>query len=418
MFESQRGFDEPGDACRGVQMAHVGFERADRRRAAPSGIPKGLRQSAHFNGIAHPRAGAVRFNIRNAGGGDAGVIQRFANHLGLALHAGCEIADFARAVVVDCRTENDRANVIVVGERILKPAQDNDAEAARENRTAGVGVEGPAVAVARKNLALAINVAAPVRNFDGDTARESHVALKIEQALAGHVRRDQRSRAGGLHIDAGSAQIELVTDARRQHVFIVAGLLELKKSCGCKQTSVGEQIVDQVGVHPRPGKDADGAGELLRRMRRVFQRLPRALQKMPVLRIHDGGIARAKTEERRVEERHVLENGGAAHVVGVGEILGRGAGGEQLGVRQVANGFDAVAQIPPELCGVACPGKTARHADDCDGRRFHGAVVSRWRAILRRAARSESWLTAACTPTDWLADCASRCAASALTVVN
>ena len=88
--------------------------------------------------------------------------------------------------------------------------------------------------------------------------------------------------------------------------------------------------------------------------------------------------------------------GGAAHVVGVGEILGRRAGGEQLGVRQVANGFDAVAQIPPELGRVARSGKTARHADDRDGRGLHGAVASRWRAILRRAARSESWLAAAC----------------------
>ncbi len=128
--------------------------------------------------------------------------------------------------------------------------------------------------------------------------------------------------------------------------------------------AIGEQVVDQVGVHPRSGKDTDGAGELLRRMRRVFQRLPRAFQEMPVLRIHDGGVARAESEERRVEERHVFENRGAAHVVGVGEILCRGAGGEQFGIRQIANGFDAVAQIPPELGGVARPGKTPRHADD------------------------------------------------------
>ena len=195
-------------------------------------------------------------------------------------------------------------------------------------------------------------------------------------------------------------------------------MLELKEARGFKEAAVSEQIVDQVGIHPRSGKDADGAGELLRRMRRVFQRLPSALQEMPVLRVHDGGIARAETEKRRVEQRHVLENGGAAHVVWVGEILSRGAGGEQLRVRQIANGFDAIAQIPPELGRVARAGKTARHADDRDGGGLHGVVVSRWRAILRRAARSESWLAAVCPPADWVADCASRCAASALTVVN
>ena len=120
---------------------------------------------------------------------------------------------------------------------------------------------------------------------------------------------------------------------------------------------------------PDPAKTPMEPAKLLRRMGGVFQRLPRALQKMPVLRIHDGGVARAEAEERRVEERHAVENRGAAHVVGVGEILGRCAGGEQFRVRQVADGFDAVAQIPPELGGVARAGKTARHADDRDGRR-------------------------------------------------
>ncbi len=198
-------------------------------------LPEGLRQSAHFNGIADARSGAVCFHIRDAGGRHAGVIQRFADYLGLALHAGREIAHLARAVVVDCGTENDSANVIVIGERIFKPAQDNDAEAACENRSARAGIEASAVTIARKNLALAIDVAEPVGNLDGDAARECHVALKIEQALAGHVHRDQRSGARGLHVDAGAAQIELITDPRSQHVLVVAGLLELKESCGCKK---------------------------------------------------------------------------------------------------------------------------------------------------------------------------------------
>jgi hypothetical protein len=246
------------------------------------------------------------------------------------------------------------------------------------------------VAVARKNLALAINVAEPIRNFDGHATRESHVALEIEQALAGHVHRDQRSGARGLHINAGSAQIELITDARGQHVLVVAGLLELKEARGFKEAAIGEQIVDQVGVHPRPRENADRTGELSWRMRRVFQRLPRTLQKMPVLRVHDGGVARAEAEERCIEESHVIENRGTTHVVWVGKILSRGAGSEQFGVRQIANRFDAVAQIPPELGRVARSGKTARHADNRDGGGIHGALVSRWRANLRRAARSES----------------------------
>ena len=132
----------------------------------------------------------------------------------------------------------------------------------------------------------------------------------------------------------------------------------------------------------------------LRRMGGVFQRLPRALQKMPVLRVHDGCVARAEAEERCVEERHAIEDRGAAHVVGIGEIFGRCAGGEQFRFGKVADGLDAVAQVLPELGGRARAGKTPRHADNRDGGGLHGAVVSRCRAILRRAARSESWLAA------------------------
>jgi hypothetical protein len=78
----------------------------------------------------------VCFHIGNAGGRDASVVQRFANHFGLALHAGRKITNLARAIIVDCRSKNNSANVIVIGERIFKPAQDNDPEAACENRAA------------------------------------------------------------------------------------------------------------------------------------------------------------------------------------------------------------------------------------------------------------------------------------------
>ena len=163
------------------------------------------------------------------------------------------------------------------------------------------------MAVARKNLALAINVAEPIRNFDGHATRESHVALEIEQALAGHVHRDQRSGARGLHINAGSAQIELITDARGQHVLVVAGLLELKEARGFKEAAIGEQIVDQVGVHARSGKDADGSVKAVGRMSGVFESFPGALQEMAVLGIHDGCVFRAQAEEGGIEHGNIVE---------------------------------------------------------------------------------------------------------------
>ena len=127
------------------------------------------------------------------------------------------------------------------------------------------------MAVAGKNLALAIDIALAVRDFDGHAARQRHVALVIEQALAGQVHRNQRCGARRLHVHAGPAQIELIGNARGQHIFVVARLLELEQARAFKQPAIGQQVVDQVGVHARAGKHADRSMKLLRRMAR---RLP------------------------------------------------------------------------------------------------------------------------------------------------
>ena len=118
-------------------MANVGLERADGAAAAAiRRFAEGLGESAHLNGIANACAGAVRLDIRDAVSRHAGIIQRLGNDLGLAFNAGREIADLARAVIVDRGSEDDGVNVIVLGKRIFKAAQDHDAQAARKNRAA------------------------------------------------------------------------------------------------------------------------------------------------------------------------------------------------------------------------------------------------------------------------------------------
>ena len=320
----------------------------------------------------------------------AGEIQCLGNDLGLAFDAGREIAHLARAIIVDRRSENDGANMVAIFERIFKTPQHDDAEAASKDRAAGGCVEGPAMAVARKNLAFAIDIAVAMRDFDGDSAGQSHVALEVEQALAGQMNRDQRSGARGLHVDAGAAQVKLIGNTRGQHVLVVAGLLELEQARGFKQAAVGEQVMDQVGVHARSGKDADRAVESLRRMAGVFESLPCALEKMPMLRIHDGCISRAEAEEGCIEHGDVVEQRGSLDVVRVGQLLWRRAGGEQFRIGAVADGLDAIAQVLPELGDVAGAGKTACHADDRNGERASLHSFSALPASLRRCARSEA----------------------------
>src|SRR5271170_3148828 len=117
-------------------------------------------------------------------------------------------------------------NEIAVADRIGQTAQHYDTESAAEDRPARSRIEGAAVTVARKNFAFPIDIAKPVRSFDRYPAGHRHVALMIEQTLAGEMNRHQRSRTGRLHREAGASEIELVGHPRREHVLVVSGLLE------------------------------------------------------------------------------------------------------------------------------------------------------------------------------------------------
>ena len=228
------------------------------------------------------------------------------------------------------------------------------------------------MAVARENLSLAVEVAASMRNFDGDSAGEGHVAFVVEQALAGEVNRDERGGARSLHVDAGAAQIELVGNTRGEDILIIAGLLELKQACSFKKAAVAEQVVDQIGVHARSGKDAYCPIKTVRRMAGVFQSFPCALHKMPVLRIHDGCVSRTQTKEGRIEHRDIVESRCRFDVIGVGQLFRRDAGGEEFGIGERPNRLDAVAQIPPEIGNGRSAGKAPRHANDREsGGRSH-----------------------------------------------
>ena len=222
--------------------------------------------------------------------------------------------------------------------------------------------------VARKNFAFAIEVAEPVRYFDRNSPGHRHVALMIEQALARQMNRDQRSGTGGLHGETGAGEIELVRDARREHVLVVAGLLQEKQPRVRDQFGVSQKIVNQVGVHARAGIDAYSPRELFCAPPRVLERLPCAFEEEPMLRIHDRGIPRAQPEEGRIETIDVIKDRRGPDVFRISKIRRGRARRDQLLIVKRADRFDAVAQIPPELTDIACSGESARHSDYGDRR--------------------------------------------------
>ena len=210
-------------------MAYVGFERPDSAVAAAGcGLAKRLRKGPDFDGIADDRPGSMGLDVGDVRGADASEIQSFGNDLGLAFNARGQITDLARAIIVNCRSENDGADMVAIFECIFKASQYDNPQATSKDSSARSCIEGTAVAVARKNLSFAVDIALTMRDFDGNPACQRQIALVIEQTLAGKMNRDKRSGARGLHVNAGSAQVQLVGNARGQNIFVVAGLFELE----------------------------------------------------------------------------------------------------------------------------------------------------------------------------------------------
>ena len=112
MLKGEDSLHQAGDAGSRIEMAYVGFERSDSAvAAARSGLAKRLRKGADFDRIADDGPGSMGLDVGDVRGADASEIQSFGNDLGLAFNAGGQIADFARAIVVNCRSENDGADM-------------------------------------------------------------------------------------------------------------------------------------------------------------------------------------------------------------------------------------------------------------------------------------------------------------------
>ncbi len=203
-------------------MAEVGLERAQGAGCAAAGAQaEGARQGRDFDGIAERRAGAVRLDVADARSVHAGRCLRPRDDRRLPVDGRRGDAYLARAVVVDRRAEDDGVDGIAVGHGVLEAPQRHDAGAAAPHRAVGPGVEGAAAAGRRVDAALAVQVAGLLRHLDRDPAGQGQVAVAGQQRPAGEVHGDQRCRAGGLHVDARTAQVEPVGDLGRQVVTVV-----------------------------------------------------------------------------------------------------------------------------------------------------------------------------------------------------
>ena len=211
VFEREDCLDQTGDTGSFIQVAEVCLDRAD--GAKPLVLSPGAkrpRQGLNFNRISQNRSGSMGLDVGYGFRFNPGHGLSFGNHLGLAVDARSGVADFRGAVVVDSRASDHRPDRVAICQRIPQPLQQDNTHAAPANRPLSPGIKGAAVAIGGTDAALFVEISLLLRNLDSHTAGERHVAVVIQQALARDVNSDQRRGAGGVHIDAGTLQVQLV----------------------------------------------------------------------------------------------------------------------------------------------------------------------------------------------------------------
>jgi len=145
---------------------------------------------------------------------DAGAAQCAGNHRRLAGETRGGVADLADTVVVDRRPADDGIDMVAIFDGVFHTFEGDDADAIAHHAALSLGVEGAAIAVGRQDAALLVQIAGAMGNADGRAAGQGDAALIGEQALAGHVDRDQRGGTVGLYRHARPAQIEFIRDGR------------------------------------------------------------------------------------------------------------------------------------------------------------------------------------------------------------
>ncbi len=153
VLERQARLDQPDDTGGGITMPEISLDRTDRAEALSLRTgAEGLSQRRNLDRIAQRGGRAMRFDVGDRVGTDAGIGVRAANRLGLSLDARSGIADLVRAIVVKADAFDHRINLVAVLHRILQALEHDDAETVAEEGAARVGIERPALSIARETL--------------------------------------------------------------------------------------------------------------------------------------------------------------------------------------------------------------------------------------------------------------------------
>ena len=191
--QAQHRLHEAGNAGGGVQMADIGFERAQRHRAPGQRAAVGLIQRGQLDRVAQHGAGAMGLDITDATGRRAGTAQRLGDAGSLPGDAGRGEAHLVGAVVVDRPAAHHGVHPVAVGQRVGQALEHHHRETVTADTAVGTGVERAAMAVARADTTLLVDITGDHRYTNRHAPGQCHIAAAGGQALAGLGQRHQRS---------------------------------------------------------------------------------------------------------------------------------------------------------------------------------------------------------------------------------
>ncbi len=316
VLHHERGLHQGRDPRRAVEVPEVRFHGPDRTVSLAGGArAEGPRQGLDLDGIAESGRGSVGLHVADGVRAHLGHRHRLRDGLGLASHARRGVARLLGSVVVDGAATDDSVDDVAVGEGIGEALQHHQPHPVPEDGAGRLRVESAAVSVGREDAAFLIEVAVLRADIDRRRSGEGHVALAVQQALAGQVDGDEGSRAERLDGHRRPREVELVGDDGGQGVAVVEHAERGQPLArGSHRLGVLEQVHREVAAHGRAGEHADAPGILGGVVARSLEGRPGAVQEEADLRIHPLRLAGVEAEEPGVEQVDVLEERGGLHV--------------------------------------------------------------------------------------------------------
>ncbi len=340
-------------------MAEQGLDRADGQSVGAGGRGH-VGQGAGLGGVPGRRSGAVGVHVVEVGRVESGIGAGGAQQGPLRLGAGRIQPGGGVAVGVDGATADEGVDAVAVGSGVDEPVQHQHHHAFAAHIASPVGVEGAAHPVGGQDSSVGES------GGDGGVAQQvgaDHkrgIDLSGLQGAAGQVQGGARRRAGGVHRDRGTAQVEVVGEAVGQHRERQPGQVGHPRAPARGQSEGG--LVGGGHSGPHAGR---GARQRVEGDSGVGECLCGDLQGEALLGVHARGLVSGNTEEAVVEGLDLLQHPDGPRLLG--DLVGVQQADHALppcrgnGAGQVT----AVDQGVPQLVGVVdAAGQAAADAGD------------------------------------------------------